>query len=562
MTEAYEQKTRRLGGLKQERQSYDSHWRDLQSFFMPRRGRWLEDSTSSRGSKVNQKLVDPTPRFAVRTAAAGIHAGSTNPATPWFKLTTPDPELNEYPGVSRWLYTVENLMRDVFERSNLYSVLPTLYGDAITFGTAPMVVLEHSTRVIHCVPNPVGSYYLATSSEGDVDTKYCEYKSTGQQLRQEFGEDKLPAVVKSAIASNSSQYFDVLHTIEPNAGREYGNYSSQSMPFASCYYLQGSDKTELRSSGFEDNPLAVLRWETTEITDPYGSCPGMDILGCSKGLQFQTKRKAQSLDKLVDPPMVGDPALQNARSSLLPGDVTWSGFTPNGSAPKFQPAYVIKPELNHQLEDIQDLRRLCETGMYVDLFMAITRADPRNASVPEIAARREEQILGLGPMLQNQRSGLIKPTIERTFFIMMRQGRLPPPPPELEGVDLKVEMIGTLAQALKAIQSGGIERFGAYVAQMAVAQANAGQEPTAMDKLDVDQAVDEYAMAIGVPPTIVRSDDDVAAIREQRAQAQQQAQEAAQAEQASKALANTAGAAQKLSQTPVNGGNALEAVTE
>lgn len=543
--------------MKQERASYDPHYKELGKFFLPRRPRWFEDSVSSRGNKVNQGLIDPTPRFAVRTAAAGIHAGSTNPSMPWFKLTTSDPELNESPGVSRWLYTVENLMRDVYERSNVYSVLPMLYGDAITFGTAPMVVLEHQTRVIHCVPNPVGSYYLGTNYEGQVDTKYCEYKMTAAQLRDNFGLDVLPDTVKAAITNRSNGYFDVLHAIEPNKGRVYGNHSNKSMLFASEYYLQSIEQTQLRKSGFEENPLAVLRWETTEITDPYGSSPGMDALGVAKAMQLQQKRKAQAIDKHIDPPMVGDPALQNQPSTLLPGGVTWSGFTPNGSAPKFQPSYIIKPELQGLLQDIEDVRNLVNQAMYVDLFMAISRADPRNASVPEIAARREEQIMGLGPMLQNHRDGLIKQLHDRTFYIMMRQGRLPPPPPELEGMEIKVEMIGLLAQTFKAVAATGIERFGAYVGQMAVMQVNAGEPPTALDKLDVMQAVDEYAIALGVPPTIVRSDDDVAAIQQQRAQAQQMQQDI----EAAKAVDQGASAAKKLSETNVGDGNALEALT-
>lgn len=562
----YDATQRALASMKSDRESYDSHWLELQDFFLPRRGRWLsrgKGSESDRGRKVNQKLVDPTPRLAVRTAAAGIHAGSTNPATPWFKLETPDPELTEYKTVARWLYSVENLIRSVFERCNVYSVLPSLYGDGITFGTAPMSILEHPTQVIQCVPSAIGSYYLGTNYEGGVDTKYCEYKMTATHMQDQFGKQNLPPNVLSALQqSNKQSYFDVLHIIEPNSGRQYGNFSAQHMPFRSAYLMQGEgvEKRVLKESGFEDNPLAALRWETTEITDPYGSSPGMDALGCAKAMQVQQKRKAQAIDKHVDPPMVADPALRNEASSLLPGDITYSGFTPNGTAPRFQPAYIIKPELAGLMADIEDVRRLVEEAMYTNLFLAITRADPRNASVPEIAARREEQILGLGPMLQNHRDGLIKPLIDRTFYIMMRQGRLPRPPPELEGVDLKVEMIGILAQALKAVRSTGIERFMGYVGMVAKAQADAGEAPTALDKVDLDQSIDEYALAIGVPPTVVRGDDDVAAIREGRAQAQQEAQELAAAEQGANALKSGATAAKTLSETPVGAGNALEAV--
>lgn len=563
MTDLYQDKIQQLAELKLERQSWDAHYRQLQEYFSPRRGRWLTGpgNGENQGWKVNQKLVDPTPRFAARTLSSGMHAGSTNPAMPWFKLTTPDPEMLEFPAVANWLYTVEMLLRGVFERSNLYSVLPMLYGDGGVFGTAPMTILEHPTRVIQCVPSPVGSYYLATNSEGTVDTKYCEYKMTTRQIVMEFGLEKCSQVVQNEFkAGRQTVLHDILHVIEPNSTREYGNYSAQHMAFRSCYLeLQNGEKKILRESGFEENPLAALRWETTEITDAYGSSPGMDALGCAKAMQVQQKRKAQAIDKHIDPPMVGDPALQNQPSTLLPAGITYAGFTANGSAPKFQPAYLLKPELSGIMEDIQDIRSLVQQAMYTDLFLAITLADPRQATVPEIIERREEKILMLGPVLQNHRDGLIKPLIDRTFYIQMRQGKLPPPPPELEGVDLKVELVGLLAQALKAVASGGIERFVGFVGQVAKAQADSGEAPTALDKIDIDQAIDEYGISIGVPPTIIRSDEDVGVIRQDRAkqaQAQQMAAAAQPIEQATQAAKN-------LSETPVgNGQSALEAINQ
>lgn len=556
--ELYQEKIRQLQALKSERSSWEPHYRELQEYFLPRRGRWLESNAQSRGNKMNAKLIDPTPRFAARTLASGMHAGSTNPAMPWFKLTTPDPEMLEFPAIGNWLYMVESRMRDVFERSNLYSVFPMLYADAGVFGTAPMTILDHSTRVIHCVPSPVGSYYLFTDSDGKVIGKYCEYKMTVKQMVDTFGLASCSTSVQNLYNNKSLQnWCDVLHVIEPNASREYGNYSAAHMEFSSVYLELGNAENKvLKKSGFEDNPLAVFRWETTEITDAYGSSPGMDALGCAKAMQLQQKRKAQAIDKHIDPPMVGDPALQNQPSTLLPAGITYAGFTPNGSAPRFQPAYLLKPELAGIMEDIQDVRSLVQSAMYTDLFLAITLADPRQATVPEIIERREEKILMLGPVLQNHRDGLIKPVIDRTFYIMMRQGMLPPPPPELEGVDLKVELVGLLAQALKAVASGGIERFTGFVGGLAKLQADAGSSPDILDKVDWDQAADEYAISLGVPPTIVRSDDAVAEIRAGRAQ-QQQAQAQAAAAQPIK---DGAQAAKALSETKVGGTTALDAM--
>lgn len=558
-----------------ERNSYDSHWRELQDFFLTRRGRWITDDPKSRGQKRNHLLVDPTPRFSARTLGAGMHAGNTNPASPWMLFGTPDPEMMEIPNVARWLYKLENLVRTIFARSNLYSVLPPMYSEAGVFGTAPALMLEHPTKVIQFVPKTVGSYYLAKNSDGVVDTMYCEYKMTTRQLVDDFGIDRVSSQVRDAYSRGSyNQYNDVLHVIEPNKGAEYGNRGAANMPFSSCYYetqAAAQSSRPLRESGFQDNPIAAFLWETTEITDPYGSSCGMDALGCAKALQIQVKQGAKAIDKLVDPPMVGDPALKGQPSSLISGDITYAGFTPNGSEPKFQPAYVIRPELKNLMAYNQDTRALVEAAMYTDLFFAITRADPRNASVPEIDARKEEQILALGPVLQNQQT-FARSIVDRTVNIIIRNsepvwsGRMnypinpnafiEPPPQELAGVDLKIEFIGALAQAFKAIAGGKIERLTNYVGAVGAAQANAGQPVTAFDKFDSDQAIDEMAMAIGVPPTIVRSDGDVAAIREQRAQAQQQQQLAA----AAGPIKDAALAAKAASETKLGTGSALDAV--
>ena len=71
-----------------------------------------------------------------------------------------------------------------------------------------------------------------------------------------------------------------------------------------------------------------------------------------------------------------------------------------------------------------------------------------------------------------------------------------------------------------------------------MAQAN----PEVMDKIDFDQAIDEYANMVGTPPSLVRDDDTVAQVRKQRAEQQaqmQQAELAAQGAQTAKTLSQT-----------------------
>jgi len=114
---------------------------------------------------------------------------------------------------------------------------------------------------------------------------------------------------------------------------------------------------------------------------------------------------------------------------------------------------------------------------------------------------------------------LLDPAIDRIFNIMNRRGMLPPPPEELQGQPLRVEYTSVMAQAQKAVGIGSIERFVGFIGNMTAAGFQ-----QAADKLDVDQAIDEYGDMLGVPTTITKSDEQVQAEREQRAQQQQAAQ--------------------------------------
>ena len=99
---------------------------------------------------------------------------------------------------------------------------------------------------------------------------------------------------------------------------------------------------------------------------------------------------------------------------------------------------------------------------------------------------------------------------------------LPVPPPELQNRELSVEYVSVLAQAQRLASTGAIDRLAQFTGSIASIW------PEARHKIDATRAVDEYAEALGVDPSIVRSDEAVA----QAAQAEQQAAAQAQAMQA------------------------------
>jgi hypothetical protein len=99
-------------------------------------------------------------------------------------------------------------------------------------------------------------------------------------------------------------------------------------------------------------------------------------------------------------------------------------------------------------------------------------------------------------------------------------------------------------------------------ANFAISLAKGAQDPSIMDKIDMDQAIDEFADNAGAPPRMVRPDDQVAQIRAGRQKAQQAAQQTAVIQAASQSAKNLAGAdtsgknalTDLLGSAPVNAG--------
>lgn len=165
-----ERLNKQFAQLESERQSFEPHWRELSDYINPRSSRFLT-SEVNRNDRRNTRIIDSTGTMAARTLASGMMSGITSPARPWFRLATPDPDMMDYGPVKLWLETVQNRMNDMFNKSNLYQSLPQLYGSLGTYSTGAMAVLDDDEDIIRTMPFPIGSYYLANSPRGSVDTR-------------------------------------------------------------------------------------------------------------------------------------------------------------------------------------------------------------------------------------------------------------------------------------------------------------------------------------------------------------------------------------------------------
>lgn len=536
---------RTFNSLKSERSSWDKLYTDLSEYIMPARTRFFMSQTNRGDTRVNRQ-VNNTPQMAWRILKAGMHAGITSPARPWFRLTTPDPGLAEYGPVSKWLHVVTQRMATVFAKSNLYNALPVIYGDVGGFGTAAAVIYEDEDDVIRVYTYPIGEYSLAANDRGVVDTFVREFKKTVRQLVDEFGLEKCSLSVQNLHRTGElHKWIDVIHVIKPNKNYKRESNIPTEMKFESVYFEKGAEQNEfLRRGGFMESPLLCPRWDVIG-NDVYGHGCGVVALGDSKALQLYEKRKAQALDKMVNPPLQAPSSIMNSGVSTLPGGINYHDDTERGG---IRPLYEVnfRPDIAQQ--EIANIERRVNSAFFADLFLMLSMQS-QDMTATEVVQRQEEKMLMLGPVLERLNDELLDPLIDRTFNIMMRKGLLPPPPEELVGVDLKVEHISIMAQAQKMVQTATIDRAVGFIGQIAQAR------PDVLDKINVDATVDTYADMLGIPPDIIYSTEEANAIRQQRAQAQAQQMQQEQQAQA-------AATAKDLSQANTEGDNALSDIIE
>lgn len=548
--------------MENERSSFMSHWRILGENIFPRRPRFTI-SDVNKGDRRNSNIVDSTATLAARTLRSGMMSGITSPARPWFRLSTPDPELAEFGPVKEWLYMVSQRMTTVFLRSNLYNGLPIVYGDLGCFGTSALFIEEDFEDVIRCYPMPIGSYCIANSDKLKVEVFLRQFRMTIRQLIQKFGADpgdppgtihwdRFSVHVKRAYENNQfEQWVDVVHEIKPNQDWDPKKAASKYKKYSSCYYEFGQfnsggydvgDDVFLSEKGYDFFPVLAPRWEVTG-EDVYGTnCPGMEALGDIRQLQLGERRTMQAIEKMINPPMVGPSALRSQKATILPGDITYVD-SPNGQ-PAFRPAHEIQPRIQEMGMKQDQVRQRISRAFYEDLFLMMSQTDRRDITAREVEERHEEKLLALGPVLEQLNQDLLDPLIDVTFDIMVRQGWVPPPPEELQGMKLKVEYISVMAQAQKLVGISGVERFAGFVGQLGAVM------PDVWDKVDTDQLIDIYGDMASTPPGIVRTDDQVAEIRANK-------QRAMQAQQASEMAAQASQATKNLSQSDMSGNNAL-----
>lgn len=541
--------------LELDRSSFISTWRELNDYFVPRRGRFFT-SDVNKGDRRSRNIINGEPVLAVREFENGMMSHMTSQARQWLNITTQNSADSEAEGAKGWLSDATENILQVLSRSNFYNVMPKTYKDWGVFATALLFAEEDFENVVHFIPLPIGSFMIGVDEKGRVNQVVRDIRMTVRQIVKKFCERKSDGSYDLSNVSKHvkelwedkkfNMWVDVCHIVCPNEEYDDKSTNSKHRKFASKYFERGcseksgskgdymdSEDKMLRESGYDNFPVLSLRWGLNG-EDSYGTdSPGWQALGDNKQVQLMEKRGMQAIEKMANPPMVASTELEGKASSILPGGVTYVSDPKTG----FYPAVKVDPRINELMMKEESIVDRLKRFFYVDLFRMLGNL-AKDMTATEVQLRDDERLDALVGALEQANYEFFGPLVDLVWEFMVRQGRIPPPPPSLAGQNLKVEYVSVLAQAQKLKGLGGLERFIRFVTQFVTVT----KDESVLDKVNLDQAMDVYADLTSVPAGIVRSDDDVLQIRQGRAQAQAAQAHAEQLAAAAKGAKDLAGA--------------------
>ena len=435
--------------------------------------------------------------------------------------------MSEYGPFREWLQDVEDIIYSSFNRSNFYQAATNIYEEEAGFGTGCLFLAEDPLNLIRFRPMTCGEYCVIVDHTGQVVGFARVYWMQAQQIATQFGEARLTNQIKGCLEKGGNRYewFEVAHIVQPRKVRDVNKIDAVNKRWESVYFLYRNERKILRESGFDEQPVMVPRWDTCALRG-YGYGPAMNALGLTKMLQEKQKSDIKATHKQIDPPL-RVPARFKDRISLKPGAQNYIDVNEKDAV---GPLYQVNYDMQKSLLSIQDSREQIEKMCFTDVFLMLTNHPDMTAT--EVLERKQERLVLLGPMIDRQFTEFLDPTIGRTYGIIDRNGLIPPPPEDIEGLAMKIEYVSPLAQAQKLMDMQSINTVLQTVGGMAELW------PESLDKINPDRVVDEAVDLTGAPPVIVRSADEVDSVRTQKRQEQARQMQAAEELAASEAAKN------------------------
>lgn len=504
---------RRLDKLRSDRTKHEDIWRDCLNHSFPVRadGFYGEQYDATALQAKRAKLFDSTSTEAGRTLAASILSGVTPSNSRWFGIAVIGGEDNE--DEEGWFDENAQTIWENIHASNYDAEAFECCLDLVGAGWFVLYIdADRQVGGYHFEQWPIHSCFLAASrAGGPADTCYRPYTLTVEQCVATFGLDACsPSTQRKFAEGNLSDPVQVVHAIYPRADGVENAARSKNMPFASCH-IDVDTKAVLRESGYQECPFVAPRWQVLQTT-AYAIGPMFDALPDVKALNRLVMMEDANTDMAVSGMWVAeDDGVLNPRTVKIgPRKIivanSVDSIKPLQPASNFNISFTKKEQLQGSIRKTLMADQLQPQD---GPAMTATEVHVRQALIRQL----------LGPIYGRMQAEWLQRMIERCFGLAWRAGILTPPPQSLANRSFRVTFTSPMAKAQKLEEVSAVQNTFTAVAQTAAAK----QDPSVWDNVNVDEGIRIIAEGNGAPAKIMRTEDQVAATRDQRQKAMQQA---------------------------------------
>jgi hypothetical protein len=499
------------------RANFETMWEGIAEVIWPNQRMSFKPGKSQRspGIKDTQLQFDSTPQLALGQFAAILDSLLTPANSQWHRLTTTNPELNKVRAVREWYEAATTVLfgyRTAY-LANFPGQNQGVFKSLGAFGTGVMYLDKLGTapglRYKTCT---LGEVYLKEGHQGIVQHVIRYFPLTPAKAAEWFGAGSLSPAMQRELAMPDlrDQECWFIHCVKPQAEYFAERLDSYGKKFVS-HYVDMKYKWLIQTAGYNTFPYLTPRYEQAP-GEVYGRSPAMQVLPSINTLQMQKRSMLKAGQLAVDPVLLipDDGILDEV--DRAPGSVLRGGTSPGGN-----PMVSVLPSgrLDMGIEMMDEERKQINAAFLVHLFQILT--DTPTMTATEVIERTREKGILLAPTVGRQQSEYLGPMIDRELDVLMEQRLLPPMPPELLEANGEYEVAyeNPLSRVMRAEKVAGGMRTLDMAAQVATATGDA----TVFDVFDFDTIIPEVGDINGMPVTWTKTEEALAALREQRAQA-------------------------------------------
>lgn len=502
-----------------ERHANVTTWNRIARFVLQTSDGSFNTEYRNKGSLTHQDCYDSTAPNACRDLAAALHSTITNPQMQWAKMRMRDEKLNNNSQVMTWLDDTMKVFHQAVNESNFDTQIGIGYNSYIGFATLIFMLEEefgeqgefkgfnHSAWFI-------GEVAYCENHLGRVNKIYRKFKMTVDQAMTKFKDQA--DYIRELKKLKPSEELTFIHAIYERKKEEYklnsvGLASPEKRPIASCYVDLKTGKL-VEEGGYYELPVYVARINTRP-GEKYGFGPAHiampDILSMNKIRKSYLRGLAQAVN----------PAKITTDRNIVSGKFDEGQIVTVRNVNDIQ-ELGTKSNFAVAKDTIEDYRNSINKVFYIDKLLLPPRNETGQMTAYEVDQRLQQMQQILGPLASRLGSEFQEPYVLRGLKILLRNGKLPPLPDVLKGLnpDFDITFVNSLARSQQVSEIRNINSW----LQEEITKAQI--RPEELDLIDLDAVMYYTARLRDIPESFLRPVEQVKQMRDQR-QKQMEAQQ-------------------------------------